>query len=215
MTAGPWHGTKKCAVNGAKIAKYAQTVGAKCPFCGNTMGAALGSRKAPSLETQLDKLQKLRDDGVITDDELRERRAAVIDKDVSKPSTPRPRPMAAPRPKLTLVDQWRKNRPAFIVASLGVGLLVVASFFGSFDGAGSSRSGGGGSSGGDGPLPTSAAVISRIRSLTDCDELQREFDTAAENHDIQSDRGNLTLMRVSSAYMSVADDRMDTIGCYG
>jgi uncharacterized membrane protein len=104
-----------------------------------------------------------------------------------------------------------KNRPAFIAVSIGVVVLLVASFFGANR---NSTGGGGGSGGGDTPLPTNAAVVSRLRSLTDCAELQREFDIAAENHDIQSNQGNLTLMKVSSEYMEIAHDRAESLGCY-
>jgi hypothetical protein len=34
-----WHGTKKCAINGAKIPRDLQIAGKRCPFCGNTLGA--------------------------------------------------------------------------------------------------------------------------------------------------------------------------------
>jgi hypothetical protein len=104
MAAGVWHGTKKCAVNGAKIPRPNQIVGRNCPICGNALGTEIGSRKAPPLESQLDELQRLHDDGVITDDELRERRAALIDKSVTAPK-PKPPPVAAPRPRMTLADQ--------------------------------------------------------------------------------------------------------------
>lgn len=52
--------------------------------------------------------------------------------------------------------------------------------------------------------------------MTDCDELQAQFDQAAENHDRDSNRRpkRLDLMKMSSSYMDVADDRMRQIGCY-
>lgn len=44
-------------------------------------------------------------------------------------------------------------------------------------------------------------VYNRIASLTDCSELQREFDIADSNN--QTD------------YMKAADERMREVGCYG
>lgn len=38
-----WHGNKKCAVNGAKLPKANRVLGQACPFCGNTIGAYIGS----------------------------------------------------------------------------------------------------------------------------------------------------------------------------
>jgi hypothetical protein len=71
----------------------------------------------------------------------------------------------------------------------------------------------GGSDGG-GDRPGSPEVYARIESLTDCRELQREFDVADENHGIQSDEGDLTMMRISTSYMKAADERMRALGCY-
>jgi len=57
-------------------------------------------------------------------------------------------------------------------------------------------------------------VKTRIDSLAasgDCDALQREFDTADANDDLQRDRvgeGNADLMRY-------IDDKMADVGCYG
>ena len=34
-----WHGTKKCAVYGAKIPRRSQVEGQPCPFCGSTLDA--------------------------------------------------------------------------------------------------------------------------------------------------------------------------------
>ncbi len=41
-----WHGTKKCAVNRAKLPKVYRIVGQPCPFCGNTVGAYIGASGA-------------------------------------------------------------------------------------------------------------------------------------------------------------------------
>lgn len=126
MTSRSWHGTKKCAISGAKIPRGQQMMGAKCPWCGNTQGAEIGSRKAaPSLEDQLAKLVQLHTGGVITDDELAERRAAAIDKSVAKPSQPRPpaKPVYRNTKPPSLVESWKKN-PRVAVAVAG-GLVVV------------------------------------------------------------------------------------------
>ena len=209
MTTGHWHGTRKCTVSGAKIPRQQQVAGHRCPFCGHTLGAEFGrSGKATSLETQLDKLQKLHDDGVITDEELRDRRAAVIDKELSAPPAPTGRSLSDDGTKADDKPIWQ--RPAAIAAGVAVVLLLLV-FAGSSGDGGGGRNGGGG----DTPLPTNAAVVSRIRSLTDCAELQREFDIAADNHDIQSAQGDLTMMQVSSEYMEIAYDRAESLGCYG
>jgi len=74
------------------------------------------------------------------------------------------------------------------------------------------------------PTPTAAPSalsqetdrqISRIKSMTDCSALQGEFDQADRNHSIQAERGNLELMKVTTAYMVAADNQMRRVGCYG
>ena len=45
-----WHGTKKCAVNGAKIPRDSQTVGTQCPFCGNPLGANFDGTVEPGFD---------------------------------------------------------------------------------------------------------------------------------------------------------------------
>ncbi len=60
--------------------------------------------------------------------------------------------------------------------------------------------------------PGSPAVYERIESLTDCVELQAEFDTAAANNDraaAGSEEFDVTL-----SYMEAADDRLAEVGCY-
>lgn len=52
-------------------------------------------------------------------------------------------------------------------------------------------------------------VYNRIASLTDCAELQREFDQADANRAISDDPS------IQTEYMKAADDRMEEIGCYG
>ncbi len=129
-----WHGTRKCAVNGAKIPRYAQAAGVKCPFCLNIQGAAIGTRKTPPLETQLDKLQKLHDDGVITEDELGERRAAAIDKAVVKPTPPQASPVPASTlyrtPSPSLFESLKKNRVPVGAVAIGVIVLLVIAWVG-------------------------------------------------------------------------------------
>lgn len=76
-----------------------------------------------------------------------------------------------------------------------------------------------GAAGGSGepePRPGLQVVYDRISAMTDCDELQAQFDQAAENHDRDSNRRpkRLDLMKMSSSYMDAADARMRQIGCY-
>ena len=63
-------------------------------------------------------------------------------------------------------------------------------------------------------LAPSQAVLARINSLTDCAELQRQFDTAMDNHELQHQLGNLDMMRITTAYAEAADARMRQVGCY-
>lgn len=62
--------------------------------------------------------------------------------------------------------------------------------------------------------PGSASVYARINSLTDCNQLQGEFDQAADNHDRESLEGDLEMMKIASSYMAAADARMREVGCY-
>jgi len=55
-------------------------------------------------------------------------------------------------------------------------------------------------------------VVERIESLTDCAELQAEFDTASASNE-RAEPGT-TEHRRSLAYMQVADDRLRELGCY-
>lgn len=56
-------------------------------------------------------------------------------------------------------------------------------------------------------------VYARIAALTDCDELQREFDTAMDNADARPARDPLG--EIAESYGEAADGRMREIGCYG
>jgi len=62
-----------------------------------------------------------------------------------------------------------------------------------------------------GERPGSSAVYDRISATTDCDALQREFDTASASHDraTTDDQREITL-----SYMQAADDRMKEVNCY-
>ncbi|MCZ6462211.1 MAG: hypothetical protein O6705_08270, partial [Actinobacteria bacterium] len=51
MTEQPWHGTKKCAVNGAKIPRDLQVAGHRCPLCGNTLGANFDGTVKPGFDS--------------------------------------------------------------------------------------------------------------------------------------------------------------------
>jgi len=62
--------------------------------------------------------------------------------------------------------------------------------------------------------PGSPAVYSRIESLTNCSQLQAEFNTAAANYDSrdrQTCRTDLT--EIDRTYMEAADKRMRELGC--
>ena len=63
--------------------------------------------------------------------------------------------------------------------------------------------------------PGSAVVYQRIEALTNCSALQRQFDIADRNHEIQKDRGNLSLMEASTSYMEASNARMEELGCFG
>lgn len=56
-------------------------------------------------------------------------------------------------------------------------------------------------------------MYQRIASMKSCSALQREFDTADRNHQIQSDRGNMALMEATTSYMEAANARMEKLGC--
>ena len=60
--------------------------------------------------------------------------------------------------------------------------------------------------------PGSPAVYARIRSLSDCDALQAEFDQAAANHDAAEPGSDAAVW--STSYMVAADARMREVGCY-
>lgn len=55
--------------------------------------------------------------------------------------------------------------------------------------------------------PGSPAVYDRIESLTNCSELQDEFDRAMDNYDRNSSD-------ISLSYALIADARMREVGCY-
>jgi hypothetical protein len=57
------------------------------------------------------------------------------------------------------------------------------------------------------------AVYERIAGLTNCESLQREFDTAQVNHRRDLDSGKLDRAEVDTSYMKAANDRMDQVGC--
>jgi hypothetical protein len=62
---------------------------------------------------------------------------------------------------------------------------------------------------GCGSEPGNPDVYARINAMTDCAELQREFDQADANRSLPTDDD------IPIAYMKAADERMDEIGCYG
>jgi hypothetical protein len=56
------------------------------------------------------------------------------------------------------------------------------------------------------------AIYERIASLSDCDELQAEFDIAADIND-RAEPGT-PAHRQSTGYMGATDARMQEVGCY-
>lgn len=60
--------------------------------------------------------------------------------------------------------------------------------------------------------PGSQAVYDRIDGLTDCTQLQTEFDTASANYD-RAEAGSSQAL-AATAYMKAADARMKEVGCY-
>lgn len=61
--------------------------------------------------------------------------------------------------------------------------------------------------------PGNPDVYARIASLTDCRELQKEFDTAEANGRRDREAGRLEQARASTSYMDAADARMKQVGC--
>lgn len=72
--------------------------------------------------------------------------------------------------------------------------------------------GGCGGADGGGGSPAVESTKARIEAMTDCAELQREFDTAADNFD-RVEPGT-EQADASLAYMQTADDRMREVGCF-
>lgn len=58
------------------------------------------------------------------------------------------------------------------------------------------------------------AVFQRFEAQPDCGELQKEFDTAAANHDRDSKRGADALAQLDTRYMEAVDKRMRALKCY-
>lgn len=55
-------------------------------------------------------------------------------------------------------------------------------------------------------------VYDRIDGMTDCNELQDEFNTAMDNFDRR--QSGDSLRKVSLSYAKYTDERMSKIGCY-
>lgn len=88
-----------------------------------------------------------------------------------------------------------------VIAVLALGALIA----GAAAGGGSSE---------PAARPGLQTVYDRIGSMTDCTELQTEFDQASTNHQRDKLRHRLDLMKIDTGYMGAADDRMRAIGCY-
>lgn len=159
MTSGSWHGTKKCAVSGAKIPKANQIVGRACPWCGNSLGAEMGSRPPASKPVstnaeRLANLKQLHDDGLITDAEYEGRRSRLIDEAIeapgSKPRATTPGSIPPPRKQLAPLEiqdaSTNRRKTWLIIGGIVVALILVGSVLG-----------GAGSDGGSNPSPRPSA----------------------------------------------------------
>jgi hypothetical protein len=75
-----WHGVKRCTT-GAKVPKRSRVMGNACPFCGNTLGATVGSptQKNATTAEKLSRLDELRSDGLLTAEEYSSRREKLLD----------------------------------------------------------------------------------------------------------------------------------------
>lgn len=62
------------------------------------------------------------------------------------------------------------------------------------------------------PQPGNPAVYERIESMTDCDELQGEFDIAMDN--VERYPAGADQRKAPMAYAKAADERMRNVGCY-
>jgi peptidyl-tRNA hydrolase len=62
--------------------------------------------------------------------------------------------------------------------------------------------------------PGNPKVYARIEAMTDCGQLQEQFDIAEANQFRDIDRGRTDLAEASTAYMQAADERMREVGCY-
>lgn len=56
------------------------------------------------------------------------------------------------------------------------------------------------------------SAYSRILDSSDCNDLQDQFDTAANNND--REEPGTPLFRATLGYMQAADDRLEAAGCY-
>lgn len=61
--------------------------------------------------------------------------------------------------------------------------------------------------------PGDPEVYDRIGSLTDCEAVQAEFDTASANNARETPGSDLA--EATLGYMEAAADRLDELGCYG
>lgn len=57
-------------------------------------------------------------------------------------------------------------------------------------------------------------VYEKISAMTNCAELQAEFDLAEEHGNRNRENGKLDLAEISTDYMRATDERMQEIGCY-
>ena len=62
--------------------------------------------------------------------------------------------------------------------------------------------------------PGSPEVYARIDKLTDCNELQKQFDLAEQTSQRPGGPQGATWSEIGIAYMNAADERLRKVGCY-
>ena len=98
----------------------------------------------------------------------------------------------------TANDKTKSNKTTILLIVGGLVLLIGMALFGTLIG--------------DPAPPEGDLVHDRIAAMTDCDQLQRQFDIAADNNERATP--GTSQHRRTLEYMTAADDRMEELGCY-
>ena len=166
------------------------------------------SRFSNDAAERLTSLKELHDQGLITDSEYAEKRQSIIDG------------LVTTAPLASDAELWGANAPirpkpgvSFKkVMVVGAAVFAVILLFNSLSNNADSSS-----SSADATSSAQSAenpVVKRINASESCAVLQAEFDQAVKNHEINTERQNLDLMKLATSYMKAADNRMEAIGCY-